>query len=329
MKIETNITEYVGARKQQFKILGVELLLVLVFIGSALFYANYKTLIRDFVIAVVAFERAGDPVPFEDNVYARGRILDMDMSYGMESNNLWMLDQTRLIVPYFPYEKVSTQGVYPVAVGSIPMAGDDSFHVAGRMIPNHEEGHIALLNEREFLDQRWNDQRRALEVLVHELVHVQGGNYLFGTSEELESATSIATVEVLAAMCNYDHELACQSFWLEVSGLARTSLLLQLQDIGRGYLYDSWARLFWRTAEQQVAYDKSMRYWDKSPDALYTIRSKYALVPWQTIVAKVSVNGKADTGIKYCNTYGCAILGMPFDDIAYLFQEFDWLLENK
>ena len=63
------------------------------------------------------------------------------------------------------------------------------------MLPNDN---TILLNERYVLDARWSDQRRALTTLVHELVHIQRGAYISGSSAELESATSIATVEVLS-----------------------------------------------------------------------------------------------------------------------------------
>ena len=328
INLETNVRGYVSDRKSEFKILAVELLLVALFVGSSLFYAQYQPLIRDFIVANVAHSKAGLPVPFDDAVYLRGMRTDPDdaVGYGIESNNLWMLDQTRLIVPYFYYEKVSAQGLYPAAVGSTPMYNDESFHIAGRMISD-PTGYIALLNERLFIDNRWNDQRKALEVLVHELVHVQGGNYLYGTSEELESATSIATVETLAAMCNYSHEIACEAFWLEVESLARSSLLVGLQDIGYGHLYERWAKLFWRTPQEQIEYDKSIRRWSDDPETLYIIRTKYQLIPWDTILENVPVSGRANTGFRVCDDFACRVLGMPFDDIAYLFQPFSWLLE--
>lgn len=302
--------------------------LVAAFVVAGNVWTTHQPLFRDFLIANIAHYRAGPVIPFEDNVYSRGFSIDVDNYYawGIESNNTWMADMARLIIPYFYYEKVAPQGLYPKALGTVPMKDDESFHVAGRMIPD-PDGYIALLNERMFIDNRWNDQRRALEVLVHELVHVQGGAYLYGTSEKLETATSVATVEVLAALCNYDHEIACEAFWLEVEGLARSSLLVSLNDMGLKYLYDGWASMFWRDGAEQAAYDKSMRRWADNPEALMTIRKKYALVPWEIILTKYQSGGTANTELAICNDFGCSVLGMPFDDIAYLFRGFSWFME--
>ena len=335
MKIVLDLSKvipFLQRNKRTAGLLSLYLAGLMVMVGLALFWSAYKPMIRDFMLANIAHYRAGPVIPFEDDVYLRGFKIDANdiYAYGIESNNTWMADQLRLITPYFFYEKVSPQGLYPKAVASVPMYNGESFHVAGRMIPD-PEGYIALLNERLFIGNRWNDQRRALEVLVHELVHVQGGNYLYGGSEKLEAATSVATVEVLAALCNYDHEYACEAFWLEIESLSRASLEVALTDMGLGHLYQAWANKFWRDDAQEGAFDKAMRRWNEDPGALMVIRTKYQLVPWKEILEKYPVGGEADTGFIIWSMEDLTglVLGMPFDDIAYLFEEFSWFMEDK
>ena len=238
-----------------------------------------------------------------------------------------MSDYLRLIVPYMGYEKVTPTPYHPKSAGMMPFAGNTSFHVAGRMFPNDE---LILLNERYLLDQRWSDQRRALTTLVHELVHIQRGAYIEGSSAELESATSMATAEVLAAMCNYGDDLACLAFWNDISGLARSSLMVQLNDLGIGGLYNFWANLAWRDSRETDAYYKSMRYWQENMDELMVIQTKYQIVPWDGIILGVTEGIKLNTGHGVCTVHmnGCKIQGMPYDDAWYLLQGLIWILEK-
>jgi hypothetical protein len=330
--IETsNFLPFLQRNKREIKFLSLYAVIIAFLILGAYIWGVGKYLIRDFVVANVAYVEAGDKIPFLDNDeegYTRGFKIDTNSvyTYGMESNNVWMAEYTRLIVPYMLYEHVTPQPIYPFSAGSIPFPGNQSFHVAGRMIPSRN---TIFLNERYWLDSRWSDQRRALATLVHELVHIQRGAYISGTSAQLESATSTATVEVLAAMCNYGDELACRAFWYDVSSLARSSLLVNLDELGLVGVYEFWANLFWRDAGETDSYNKAMRHWDETPGGLMTIRKKYQLVPWEAVIAGVTVGTPLDTGHVNCSreTSKCYILGMKFDDAWYLLQGLVWIME--
>lgn len=300
-------------------------------IGLGLVWSTIQPMVRDFVVANVAEYKAGPKIPFteEDMGYQRGFKIDENnlYSWGIESNNVWMSDYIRLIVPYMGYEKVNPTPFYPKAAGMTPYLSYQSFHVAGRMYPSAD---LISLNERYILDAKWNDQRRALATLVHELVHIQRGAYTAGESAELESATSMATVEVLAAMCNYMDDLACKAFWNDISGLARSSLMVQLSEYGLGNLYNWWANLAWRDASETDAYYKSMRYWQDDMDALMVIRKKYNLVPWNAVVLGVTEGIPLNTQHVVCAVghFGCKMQGMPYDDTWYLLQGLMWILEK-
>lgn len=340
LQIETNIVNWISARKRTFIILAAELLAVGALLGSAWLFNAYQPLIRDFYIANVAHQRAGDVIPFTEEIaqWSGGFKIDQNdiYAFGLESNSIWVANYVRLIVPYMTYEHVIESAWYPRAANVVPFGNTNSFHVAGRMYPNEN---VIFLNERYFLDPKWNDQRRALETLVHELVHIQRGNFIYGTSAELESATSAATTEILAAMCNYGDELACKSFWHEIENLSRSSLLIQLNKIGAQGLYETWANTFWRDSADTDAYSKSMRFWADSPGDLLVIREKYALVPWMDVIYGVVYDIPLDTGNPLCildsaydafyisPTWYCVVIGMPFDDARYLLQDLMWILE--
>lgn len=338
IRIETNIVDWIKAQKREILILSAEFLGVMAFIGIALFYGTYQPIIRDFYIANIAHIKAGEDLPFteEEAGYQRGFKIDGEdiWAYGIESNNMWMAEYTRLIIPFMGYEKVTSIPIYPDSVGSIPLIGNTSFHVGGRMFQDTNE---IILNERMFIDERWNDKRRALGTLVHELVHIQRGAYLKGESAELESATSTATVEILAGMCNYGDSLACVTFWNEIEHLARTSLIVQLNDVGAVSLYNTWARIFWRDQAEQDAFNKATRYWNDQPGALMELRRKYSITPWQNVINGVTAGIPLNTWHAVCASeawYGelfanvtCKILGMPFDDTWYLLQGLTWIME--
>ena len=334
---ETNIQSFIRSQRSILCRLAILVTLVLLFVGSAWLFGAFQPLVRDFYVANYAHVRAGDPVPFTEDIaeWTGGFKIDRDNIYtfGMESNSIWVANYVRQIVPYMTYENVIAQAIYPAAANVVPFGNTNSFHVAGRMIPQDS---IVFLNERYFLDDKWNDQRRALETLVHELVHIQRGNFIYGTSAELESATSAATTEILAAMCLYGDELACQSFWYEIEHLARSSLLVQLDNLGAQNLYELWANTFWRDSADVDAYLKAMRFWADSPADLMAIRVKYSLVPWMDIIYGVTRGISLDTGNPLCileggyetsPTWTCKVIGMPFDDTRYLLQDLMWILK--
>ena len=328
----TNLIPFLQRNKQNFKFFSVIGIFTALLLGAGLFYDAFQPIIRDFVVANVAHTKAGEKIPFLDNEeegYTRGFKVDEKSiyTYGIKTNNIWAAEYTRLIIPYMLYEHATPNPIYPDSVGVLPFVGNQSFHVAGRMFPSENS---VLLNERYFLDTRWNDQRRALATLVHELVHIQRGAFIDGESAEFESATSTATAEILAAMCNYGDELACKAFWHDIESLARTSLLLQLNEYGLLNVYETWAKLFWRDYAQQDAYNKSTRYWSNDMEGLMILRSKYNLVPWQNILAGVSKGQLLNTHHPVCSAeeFFCKVNGMPFEDTWYLLQGLMWIINE-
>lgn len=314
--IETNVVGWGKQRKGKLLIGAImAFCFVLLVMSGVIGYLN-ADLVRDFRIAAVAHRLQGEKQEVPGD-FVGDAMLPPNITWSMECNSDWACEYSRRIVPFAHYEKLARFGTYVKTIGFVPFSNNENFHIAGRMLPT-ANGYTVLMNERFFTDPEWNDARKALETLVHELVHAQGGNFLYGTSESLESKTSIATIEVLAAMCNYGDPLACDAFWLEIHGLARTSLSIGLEEKGLKGVYDFIANLLWRDDVQQRAYEKSMRHWSSDPGQLLAIRKKYSLVPYKFMIDAVNNGLLMDTGNKDECTKGCKILGMPMDDTAAL-----------
>src|SRR3990167_8181042 len=193
---------------------------------GAIWNSEVPEIVRDAAYGLVAHQLAGLDIPFAPD-YVGGDLVNKLQAWDINSNSLWLVQQTTKIVPYFAYEDLTDRGLYPSILAWIPMTNERSFHVLGTA---YTDEYVIYLNDRTVTDPRFNDQREALETLVHELIHIQGGLFAddpapdWATkSAHLESATEAATIEVLAAMCNYGDKIACLSFWSSTEGLARSS----------------------------------------------------------------------------------------------------------
>lgn len=272
---------------------------------------------RDAAIAYLADRRAGGAIPFEPD-YSGSESLPEDTTFMMVSNSNWLVVNTRMIAPFFSYEGLVEVAHYPRAVVFLPFVDDSSFHIAGRYLPPNLMGaDIVILNERMFLRET-SDEREVLATLVHELIHSQGGVFLTWPSERLESATVAGTIEVLAAMCNYENDLACAAFWNEINWLAMVSLRVNLNERNLGFVYDIYARLF-RSESQQRRYEKAMRFWADDMETLAGIYSKYGRGPWVDHVMPGVCGQPLNTLNKVSGGHGTRfVLGMKFDDTRAL-----------
>jgi len=273
-------------------------------------------------VAQYAHIQAGEKIPFpDDTLFTRSTPLER---WTQQTNSEWLADYTRLIIPFFAYEELVSRPWYPVAVLFIPESGARSFHIGGT---NHLAQGVITLNERYILDKKWDDQRDVLSVLIHELIHSQGGNFTFVLGlgpEEFEANTTTATVEVLAAMCNYGDQLACKAFWYEVESLARTRLMMQFKDLGfNDDVYQRVADFLWRDDTQEASARKARRYWANNQDEYWYIIRAYQANPYFLFVKGLG-GGKLDTGNWATEPEGRRhVLGTPFDDSLDLIP--DWI----
>ena len=308
------------------RILKIVLLLsLLALLGLAASQRELRFLARDLFIAKYADVMAGDDVPFDatatgmagDLQYTREALIRQDLAYSTNVNSLWLLEQSTLIVPYFASEKLTPTPYYPDAAYFVPFPGVRSFVVAGSASCSELR---LILNERILLDERWNDARNALEVLVHELIHLQGGAFCLGTSRELESATVAATTEVLAAMCNWGDSLACKAFWLNIKDHAVRSAFVRANRLGAGWWFERFMDVFIRSAGERRAAAKSDRFWADNRLERLEIAYKYGLRAWEERIL-AGIRGNLLNTMHQVSRFDrpgqppyVYVLGMPMDD---------------
>ena len=305
----------------------------------------FVLVLRDLAVATYAHIKAGDNVPFEmvysidalddDDTgmeridYARSGQIDLLDTWGIETNSVWIADLTRMVLPFVAYEGIRPYPVLPKMVVIWPYGEDESFHILGQAYTNNG---VILLNERFFLEAGYRDLRQVLSTVVHEIIHHQKGVFSYGQAwvfsgaGNIEANTQAATIEVLAGMCHYRDELACKAFWSEIEGYARGSLLMRLRVYGYEDWYDKIADLLWRTSEDTLRRDKSLRHWmldDDLKDYYYEIVNNYQKVPWETLVIKGICGTDLDTGFDVETTASQGSQTSTFDVYEDVMMTFD------
>ena len=296
------------------------ILILIVLVGMV--WAGYQTDIRpivgNMIIAIVAHQKAGDPIPFAPD-YTMTMPYPSYATYGITVNSTWLVERTTNIVPYFAYDQLTTNPVYPIDAFFFPRTGVSSFTVGGQA--QTENGSLTI-NERYLTDPRWIDEAGTLGTLVHELIHLQGGefapadgsNFFSGPEESAtkESNTSAAATEILAAMCNYKDKAACAAFWQEIENFALTNLNTRLQEP----VYDLFRSVFLIDADEERADRKTDRFWSGHERERWELRMKYGRHPWEAHVLPGLLHGKTlDTGMLYSTAPGRIFrLFMPFND---------------
>lgn len=281
-------------------------------------YANDPSVVNFSITAVVAHYKAGEDIPFQvDDIDYTGT--SPVYYWSTEGNSMYLIKEIYHIVPYMEYEGLTVRGSYPVIALFVPFGNSDYFHILGRWIP--AKGIVAI-NERYLAQADYvPNQAQFLATLVHELVHVQGGGYISGkSSTEYEARTEAGSIEVLAAMCNHSHEVACQAFWKEVEGYAMAQLEVQAPAWWYEFIRS------WVSSTPDAWRDKSIRHWADKQEQLHYIIDAYTIRPWQQLIIPAAKGTqKFDTGMFYNVDHKGRMINLvtDFDDVAYLL---GWLL---
>ena len=334
--------------KRKWKVIALVVVLLSLFVGLGAFgwqegeKIELPLMIRDVVIAVIAENKAGDEIPYEFD-YNLTQFYNIG---GIYTNSLYLMEQVRIILPFFGYEGITETPTSPDVIGFGYLAGIRSFTVGGfavqRDTPNPGDPGIILINERYVLLDSYNDKRDILSTLTHELVHHQGANFIGRAPNYLESSafeanTQAATIEVLAAMCNFRDADSCKAFWDEISAYARGSFRMRLRQWGYENLYYPIADFLWWDDVDRQAADKSLRFWMNDPDRkdyLYNQIYTYQQRPWEYVILPGILGEPLDTGLEgkcAVTTVGikCEPILMPFDDTTDLIGNFVlWLIRG-
>ena len=272
---------------------------------------------RDMTIAWLASRLAGPKVPSEIDVDDN----ELLQTWDTLSNSKAIVHMAYDILPFFAVEGVSDASHYPSVILVVPLVAEPSFVIAGQA-GETPDGPMVRLNER-FL----NDRAGLLATLTHELIHIQGGYFLdppegIGGLERsyfIESRTSTATLEVLAAMCRYGDPVACQAFWGDLESMARRSLQAKAGRVGLLGLYEWWSSTFLRDDAGDLRAEKMDRFWSARRVEQQQIVERYGELPWEEQVLPGICGEPLITGtLRQFDTFEgrpvMLVLAMPFDD---------------
>lgn len=284
-------------------------------VPSSIYYSD----IGEYGATIVTFDyvdKNGNPYTFEVD-FLDSALYESDSTWDSLTNSKWLARQARLIVPLLSYEKLVQEANYPGLVAFLPYSGSRSLHVGGSADLSWIYGFVVMINERYLLPPD-TDLVEVYAILVHELIHIQGGLFLRGSSESLEAYTSAATLEVLAALCNEGQPLACEAFWLDMKTFARRSLDYNTSVLGIGWYYDWFSNTFMRDDVQVGQARHRDRYWQEHREEEMDIIRKYGYLPWIQKVIPGFTGGR-QWELKTGNTVSefggrTFALSMPWDD---------------
>lgn len=199
------------------------------------------------------------------------------------------------IVPYFIYEDMrntrrSMGGppiteplpeVYP-SLQMAMMGGIRTFHVLGTADCEDPEKSAVGINVRFYNPYSPWHEKGWLQVstLVHELGHSQNVSCTEG--ENMETATQLATIEILAAMATHGNKWALLPFLREVQGFAYDWLYLQHLEKRKDAGFDSFRKVIEETADNYydiARFDKSVSFWRSRREELVGLLGKYGSRP--------------------------------------------------
>ena len=258
-----------------------------------------RLLIRDVVVATVAQYKAGEEIPLS-----------------LEDTE-WLLNYSQIIVPFFE-QTIQETPVYPEEIIVELVGRQEPLGVAGAAYYENKLIYI-FLNEQV-------DARYLLSVLVHEHVHLQGGQFIDDVPPWVgtiifETNTQAATVEILADMCRSGDTLACAAFWNEIRDFSSSAFWVRLQQNELKKWYLPIATLLWSEGI------------DFRTASITSIRT-YLQYPWDQIITPGVLGEPLDTGNFYeyelsDGNFVCQILLMPFDDteqvLGWLDQFIEWI----
>ncbi len=272
--------------------------------------------IRDLAVSIRAdkLQKGSDFVPdYGRTTYTYG-------DWGMYSNSKWLLDEARIIVPYFSYENINSVPDYPQLILFVPMTAESSFHLGGQTNCSDK----IIINEKFAMLDSWKGMD-LLSTLVHELAHVQKGVFC-GDRANSETMTQVATVEVLAGMCNHGVELSCDSFWNEFGDMAEQSIRTRWMARYKSDIpWQIFEDTFIRDAKEKEYSAKSTRHWfqdEVHKSRLEYIIEEYGSAPYNDYMLNYLCGGLIATGHADTYLFGMNIMFNPvqfkLDDTKYL-----------
>jgi len=241
--------------------------------------------------------------------------------WGMKTNDPMFGPLITTVLPYFSYEGIACQSRVPRMVVWVPFAqGAEHFHIGGRASCSDA---VFLINYEYLNTLSPRFQRDSfLQIFVHEMGHVQGvccSGYMACSPGAMETDNQIATLEVLAAMCNRGHSYACKPLIGELRNEAMDYVRGSCYGNGTMPLYDWFAQnIIYNKADERSRVAKSQRYWSSTEARTHELRyiiTAYGMRPfWKMSQTLAREDLTTDWSPYYPNRSGTIVL----DDLHYL-----------
>jgi len=251
--------------------------------------------------------------------------------WGMKTNDPMFGPLITTVLPYFSYEGIACQSRVPRMVVWVPFAqGSEHFHIGGRASCTQA---MFLINYEYLNTLSPRFQRDSfLQIFVHEMGHVQGvccDDPRSGCSPgAMETDNQVATLEILAAMCNRGHSYACKPLIGELRNEAMDYVRGSCYGNGTMPLYDWFAQnIIYNKADERSRVAKSLRYWsgtEARANELRYIITAYGMRPfWKMSQTLASDDLTTDQSPYYPNKSGT----IKLDDLHYLLNHIPQMLK--
>ncbi|HUS17833.1 MAG TPA: hypothetical protein VM536_22790 [Chloroflexia bacterium] len=260
------------------------------------------------------------------------KLLDVPVITSKAEMVAWAVE----ILPYMAYEGIRpSQAVVPADLILDFHLTTAAFHLGGQAACR--DGEDRAIIGPVFINGRYTNPvsprygaESALSVLVHELIHMQGGPFCTGSSEYVEANTQIATMEVMAAMVNHGNTAVLRPLLLELRALTLASLQAALPRSEYvaflATIADKW---------EMARAEKSYRFWASDEARLRElagILDRYNTIPLDAII-EAAYDGTAErVMVEYVQTVVIGSSGLtitkkthplPMDDLFYLWRHLD------
>lgn len=205
--------------------------------------------------------------------------------------------------------------------------GDRSFHLLGTAqcyTPNGGFSDAAFnVNIRYFnpASPLYNRPDSLNKVLVHELVHMQGvctNDDYGGLNADVETATQIATLEILAAMTSHSNVYGLLPFIREIQGYAADVVYLwALENDNMDFYKENVLQHTMSSSFKMAGFEKSLAHWQESFSQefrLIEILKRYGVKPYEYILEALNHPRLETRKMPYPNNQKTIVL----DDTAYV-----------
>lgn len=246
----------------------------------------------------------------------------------------WTIEMT----PMFEYEGIVSQANWPPkdGIGFILFPdGDSHNHVAGRSdCANYAGLNLRFANEH----SSWYQDEDAPFTLLHELAHIQQGQYICATADRdlVENSAQIAALEVAAALVNQGNKELLTPLVSELRGMAISAAYASAIRTGQTTQFIDFRSKLSPGAFADARFAKSQRRWSSNPIELMTILDRYNVVPLLMISNAIRHDNSEIKGLAFPpvveNRGNYFAIGRNYpiklDDTAYFLTHAEELMEE-